>query len=426
MNYEEAINYIRNTHKFGTKLGLERIKNLMELLNNPHKKLNYIHIAGTNGKGSTASFIFNMLKQEGYKVGLFTSPYIQRFNERIKVNDEEITNDEIARYLTTIREKIETSDYKESEHPTEFEILTAMSFMHYLEKECDIVVLEVGIGGSIDSTNIIESSIVSVITTISYDHMDLLGNTLEEIAEKKAGIIKYGGKVAVYPQRKEVMEVIKKVCKEKQAMLFEVSAKDVVEKYSTLEAQCFDYKELKNLKISMLGKHQILNSALAVETIKILDKTKFKVSEDNIRKGLLYAKWPGRLEVVSKDPIFVIDGAHNIQGTDNLLKNLKHIFKNKKFIFLVGVLKDKEYESMLLKFIDMAEQFITVTPNLTPRGLDAKELANFLSKYHDNVKAAKDVQEGIKIAMEDTLPNKTICAFGSLYYIGEVRDYFGI
>ena len=426
MDYTEAMDYLRNTYKFGSKLGLQRIQKLLELLGDPHKDLKYVHIAGTNGKGSVASFTFSVLKEAGLNVGLFISPYIQRFSERIKVNDTEITNEEIAKILTIIKEKINQMEDEGHGHPTEFEILTAMAFVHYKEKNCDIVVLEVGIGGDIDSTNVIEKSEVSIITTISYDHMDLLGNTLEEIASRKAGIIKQNGKVVVYPQKQEVIEVIEKVCKEKNATIYKVDSKDVVEKHSSLEGQIFDFEHFKDIEISMLGKHQILNASVVAKTVDVLNSIGFKISDDAIKRGFLKAKWPGRLELVNKDPIFLLDGAHNVQGTDNLIKNLNILCKDKKFIFIVGMLKDKEYESMVLKFVPLASEFITVTPKSTPRGLDAKDLAEVIRNHHKNVQAADSVHNAIDIAIKNASQDSVICAFGSLYYIGEVRDYFGL
>jgi len=426
VDYKEAMDYLHGTYKFGSRLGLQRIQTLLEFLGNPHKDLKYVHIAGTNGKGSIASFVFNILKEAGYNTGLFTSPYIQRFSERIKINDTEIENESIARILTIIKEKISQMQNEGHEHPTEFEILTAMAFIYYKENNCDIVVLEVGIGGDIDSTNVIEKSQVSVITTISYDHMDLLGNTLEEIATRKSGIIKQNGKVVVYPQCEEVIEVIEKVCSNKNATLHKVSAESIVENHSGLDGQIFDFESLKNIKISMLGKHQILNAAVAIKAINVLADNGFKITDEAIKTGLLKAKWPGRLEIVNREPLFILDGAHNIQGTDNLIKNLKNLLQNKKFIFIVGVLKDKEYEAMLLKFIPFASKFFTVTPQNTPRGMKSEDLAEFIKIYHENVQAFDSVGDAINEAINTISSDEVICAFGSLYYIGEVRDHFGL
>lgn len=426
MNYDEAMTYLHGTHKFGSKLGLHRIQKLMSLLGNPHKNLKYIHIAGTNGKGSTASFIFNILKEQGFKVGLFTSPYIQRFSERIKVNYTEIPKDDIAKILTLIKEQIEGANYKYHEHPTEFEILTAMALKYYDEQKCDIVVLEVGLGGSIDSTNVIEDSVVSIITTISYDHMNILGNSLEEIAMQKAGIIKQDGNVVVYPQCKEVMQVIENVCKEKNATLYKVNPNYIVEKYSDLQVQIFDYEKLKNMKITLLGNYQILNAAVSIKVIEVLNKLNYTVTENSIRKGLLNTKWPGRLEIVNKEPLFLLDGAHNIQGIDNFVKNINIIFKNKEKIFIIGVLKDKEYEQMIARLAPIAYKFIAISLKSIPRSLPANKLAECIKKYNKDVQVASSVQHAIEMSIQNYSNNKLICVLGSLYYIGEVRTYFGL
>jgi len=414
MNYEEALEYLNSQAFFGSKLGLSRIKKLCEIMGNPQKKLKYVHIAGTNGKGSTSSLIFHVLKESGLKTGLFTSPYIQRFTERIKVNDDEISKDQVAKIMSDIRDKIENTNFGDN-NPTWFEIITVMGFIHYAQQNCDIVVLEVGLGGDLDSTNIIDQSEVSVITSINYDHMEVLGSTIEEIAKAKAGIIKPNGTVVVYPQGENVLKVIEDRCKEQNAVMINVELP--VLKNFDLDRQVFDYKNHKDIEISLLGEHQIYNAATAIETLETLGKT------DTLRAGFKKATWAGRMEIVSRDPLFFLDGAHNAQGAEVLAKNLKLLCPNEKFTFIVGVLAHKNYQAMLESFYPLASAFITVTPNFSDKGLDAQDLATYIKQFHNDVTPATSVANAIDIAKNN---NNTICAFGSLYYIGEVRDYFGL
>ena len=423
MNYEQALSYLNSRHVFGSQMGLERITKLMDYLDNPQKHLRFVHIAGTNGKGSTSSFVFHMLKEAGYKVGLFTSPYIQRFNERIQVVDQEITNEEIALILTKIRDIIE-QNWGEDEGPTWFEVLTAMCFMYFKKQGCDIVVLEVGLGGDLDSTNVIDSSEVSIITTISYDHMEILGNTLEQIASKKAGIIKQGGTVVVYPQGESVTEVIKDKCNKQSAAINLVRESDIVPKTYSLQGQVFSYKN-NDYSIKMLGQYQVYNACVALESVLQLIKKGYNITAEQIKCGLKKATWPGRMELVSKDPIFLLDGAHNIQGATMLASNLKILFPNKKFVFIVGFLAHKEYGKMLEQVMPMADRFITVTPK-DQKALDAGELAAYINARGGNATISSSVGDAIEQAKDIAVSDTYICAFGSLYYIGMVRDYFGL
>ncbi len=425
MNYEEAMGYITDTYKFGSKMGLERIKRLLELLGNPQKGLKYVHIAGTNGKGSTTAYISTVLMEAGYKTGIFISPFIQRFNERIRINKEEISGEDIAKYIVKIKDMIGVMVSEGSSHPTEFEIITAMGFMHYAENNCDIVVLETGLGGIIDSTNIIDDSVVSVITTIAFDHQQYLGNTITEIAEKKAGIIKRNGSVVIYPQSDEVMEVFLKECQVKNAKLYKVLSENVNIISSDTTSQAFDFEEHKGLQISLLGEHQIYNASLAVKAIEVLKEKGFHITDENLRNGLFNTKWPGRFEIVFRNPEIIIDGAHNVQGANNLAENLKKYFPDTKFVFIVGILSDKDFEHMLSPFFPIAEKFIAVAPDYY-RAIKANDLKAYLEKFHDNVISFDTVKGALDYVTAEVDKNKIICAFGSLYYIGEIRDYFNL
>lgn len=426
MNYNEAIEYLNSRAKFGERSNLNRVKNLMHYLGNPQDKLNYVHIAGTNGKGSTSSFCFSMLKEAGYNVGLFTSPYVQKFNERIQTSNGHISDDDVAQIIKKIHDIIKRN-FDEDNSPTWFECLTAMGFVYFDIKKCEVVVLEVGIGGTIDSTNIIKTPYVSVITTINYDHMELLGNTLEEIAEKKAGIIKENGTAVVYPQCESVLDVFRNKCKEINTKIIEVSKNNVNEEEYNLNGIKFTYKDY-NLQTKMLGKYQMYNASVAVEAIEVLRSKGFIISKENILNGILKSSWPGRMEIVNNLPLLIIDGAHNIQGTLNLVTNLKVLCPNKKFVFIVGVLSKKDYKSMIEPFFEIAKEFVTVTPRVFhSEGLLAEDLANDIKKLGYNAKHASSIEIAIQMAISIADENNChICAFGSLYYIGLIRDYYGL
>jgi dihydrofolate synthase / folylpolyglutamate synthase len=422
MDYSSAMEYLCETQKFGMKLGLQRISTLLEYFGNPHKKLKYVHVAGTNGKGSTTAFISSILIDAGYKVGIFTSPFLQRFSERIKINEQEISEEKIASLLSQIKVKIELMALN-GEHPTEFEVITVMAFLYYVENKCDIVVLEVGLGGTLDSTNVIENSEVSVITTIDYDHMDLLGHNIEEIAKNKAGIIKTGTDVVLYPQDRIVEDVIEQVSFEKKAILHKVNLHDItIEKFDT-EKQIFNFKKHLKLKISLLSACQTINASVAIKTSEVLINKGYTINEQNIRNGIFNAKWAGRFEIISRNPFFVIDGAHNVQGSINLCENLVSYFPNARITFIVGVLADKDYKNILENALPIAKRFITVTPN-SPRALKAPLLANYLQTLHNDVIAIDNIKMAITESLKNCDENDVICAYGSLYYIGEIRDFF--
>lgn len=423
MNYDEAINYIHDTLKFGSKLGLHNITRLLELMGNPHKKLKYVHVAGTNGKGSTVAFISSILIESGCKVGIFTSPFIQRFSERIKINHTEISAEDLARITGLVKEKVEIMIGQGYNHPTEFEIVTAIAFQHYFECRCDIVVLEVGLGGRFDSTNVIDTPELAVITTISYDHMDRLGNTLPEIAFEKAGIIKGKGDVTVYPQENEVEAVFEKICLEREARLHKVDFSRLKLVEWDIEGQLFDYNGYKALRIALLGEHQTQNASVAVRASEILREKGFAVTEASIRKGLANARWPGRLEVINRSPVFLIDGAHNAEGAKALYGALNTYFPEKRITFILGVLRDKEYRSMIEAVVPVAHRFIAITPK-SDRALPATELAKILQGYCKNVVVSDTIEEAIRTSLQFSDGDDVICAFGSLYYIGGIRGYF--
>ncbi len=421
MNYDEALAYIHGTYKFGIKVGLHNIKRLLELMGNPHKQLKYVHVAGTNGKGSTVAFISSILKEAGYKVGVYTSPYIQRFTERIRINDTEILKEELAGITAFVKEKIDIMLASGEQHPTEFEIVTAVAFQYFAEKKCDIVVLEVGLGGRFDSTNIIDAPLVSVITTINYDHMHILGDTLAEIAFEKAGIIKENCEVVLYPQIEEVHSVFLKVCSERNANLHEVDFSGLSITEFGIGGQSFTCGEYRSLKISLLGQHQPKNAMVALKAIEILRSLGYGISTEAIERGLAGTRWPGRLEVLLYKPVFLIDGAHNAEGANALTQALKRYFPNKKIKFIIGIVRDKDLKPVLEAVADIAHSFITVTTG-TERAMPAKELAKFIKPYCKNVTVGDTIENAVRTSLEAAADDDVICAFGSLYYIGQVRE----
>ena len=424
MNYQEALAYINDKEKFGSRLGLHSIRNLLELLGNPHLSLEYIHVGGTNGKGSTSSYLANSLETAGYKVGLFTSPYLERFNERIQINGQDISNKDLSRITSLIKEKADIMIKEGLEHPTTFEIVTAIAFVYFHEQKTDYVVLEVGLGGRYDSTNIIESSLASVITTIDYDHIYVLGDTLEKIAFQKAGIIKENGLVISYPQKDEALKVLKEVAQSKNAD-FHICPLENVKIHKLSEfGGTFDFKYednvIKDITISMLGEYQVYNAALAVTTLlKLRDKGLVKICDEEIKKGLKETRWVGRLEVLRRNPTFLIDGAHNVQGINQLVKALD-MFKYDKLILGVGILKDKDSAHMVELLAPKADKIVITEVNM-PRKLKAEDLAKEIRKYNDNIFIEKDISKAVDKAYKLAGENDLIVFGGSLYLIGEVR-----
>ena len=425
MNYEESLKYIENTHKFGIKLGLDSTGKLLELLGNPQDNLNVIHVAGTNGKGSVCSFISNILKEEGYKVGLYTSPYLETFTERIRVNGENIQEEDVARIITLIKDKIDIMISEGYSSPTEFEIVTAMAFYYYNEKNMDYVVLEVGLGGRYDSTNVIKNPLVSVLVSISLDHIGVLGDTIGKIAYEKAGIIKENGTAIVYKQVKEAENIIKEVCEKQNAKYIEVNFDDVLVKKSDIYSQVYDCtimdEKFDNIEIKLIGEHQVNNSIVALNVVKFLrDNKNINISNESIKNGLLTTKWPGRIEKIMENPMFIIDGAHNEDGAKSLSKALEKNFPNKKLTMLIGMLVDKDIDSVLEILMPKFNKVITTTPD-SDRAISAEELKNKISKYVDDVVSIKDIDKAVKYTLDNSNEDDVIISAGSLYLIGEVR-----
>ena len=425
MDYKESLKYIEETHKFGIRLGLDNMSKLLELLGNPQDKLNIIHVAGTNGKGSTCSFITSILKEAGYKVGLYTSPYLETFTERIRINGENIPEKDVARIVTLIKEKIEQMVSEGYSYPTEFEIVTTMAFYYYYEQGVDFVALEVGLGGRYDATNIIKKSDLSVITSISLDHVGILGDTVAKIAYEKAGIIKENGVVVVYDQSDEAKNVIKDICKEKNAKYIEVKFDDINIKKSNINSQVFDCtiigQRYEDLEIQLIGDHQVNNSVLALSAIEILNQLKhLNINKDDIRRGLINTRWPGRIEKILDRPTFIIDGAHNEDGARSLAKAIEKNFKGKKVTLLIGMLEDKDIDAVLEILMPYFDKVITTTPD-NDRAMNCEILKEKISKYVDNVISKENIEEAVNYTLKNAKEDDIIISAGSLYMIGIVR-----
>lgn len=422
MNYETALDYIHNTNKFGIKLGLENIRELLRRLDDPQSNLKFIHVAGTNGKGSVTTFISSVLEVSGYRVGKYISPYIKVFNERISINGEYISDGELAVLTGKVKRAIEGMTSDGYNHPTEFEIVTAIAFLYYAEKNCDIVVLEVGLGGRYDSTNIIDTPLVSVITPISIDHEKYLGDTLDKIAYEKAGIIKENADVVCANQVDVAQNVLCDVAREKKAYIeFVQNSRFKLKEIDILQGGTFEVEYLNQtveIHENLIGKHQIENAKLAFLALEKLACKGFNISAQDMKVGFEKAKWSGRLEIISQKPLVIIDGAHNRAGADALYKVVKSILeKRKKLYVIIGVMADKDVTSIVHEIIPLAHKVYAVTPD-NPRSMPANELKKLLLKYNKNVVDIDAPNAAYLEAKQSAEENDVILAYGSLYYIG--------
>ncbi|WP_368489927.1 folylpolyglutamate synthase/dihydrofolate synthase family protein [Clostridium sp. BJN0013] len=438
MNYEDTLQYINNIAKFGVNLGLERTEKILELLDNPHKKIRTIHVAGTNGKGSITVMISKILMESGFKVGMYTSPYLEEFEERIQINGQNISHDDLSRVVTKVSKVVDRVLELGYDNPTEFEIITCAMFYYFWEKKVQIAVIEVGLGGRFDSTNVMlpfskeyqGGVMASVIASISYDHMNILGDTLEKIAYEKAGIIKKGIPVILYPQPESVEKVISKICQEKGSELIRVPlncchfmGENKINNKSREYMQhikVYTKKSNYDIKLSLLGKHQLLNCAVALFTLEQLSRYGILMDKSVISRALGNVSWKGRLEVMGKNPLVVIDGAHNIQGISMLKKNLCSYFQYNHMILILGILADKEVDTMVKTIVPIAERVIAVTPK-DKRGEKANKLKTIIEKYNSNCEDFDDYEEAYRKALSYCSKEDLILVCGSLYVVGDMR-----
>ena len=418
MKKEEAINYIHSVNWTFCKPGLERTQELTEKLGNPQNNLKFIHVAGTNGKGSFCSMLSSVLMAQGYRVGLYTSPYIKTFNERMQINGEMISDTELAEITESVKPIADSMQDK----PTEFELVTAIALKYFERHMCDYVVLECGLGGRLDSTNIVTSSVLTVITGIDFDHTAILGDTIEKIAYEKAGIIKEGIPVLWCGENMAARNVIKGVADEKNAPLYEVDRSTLNVKNATLDGTFFDFGGYFDVKISLLGTYQIINAANVLTAVNILKHQGIEIKEESVYAGMQGAKWIARFEKISNNPTVIFDGAHNPQGVDSSVASVKKYFGDSKVVIVTGVMADKDYKYIADKIGEIAKEVMCITPN-NPRSLDAQEYAKEFLRQGIKAKGFSTVKEAVDEAIKTARAEKTaLVCLGSLYMYSEIVD----
>lgn len=411
MTYEEALSFIHSTEWQGSRPGLTRITELMKKLGNPEKTLNFVHVAGTNGKGSFCAMLDSVLRRAGYKTGLFTSPFIEFFEERIRYDGEMISKEELAETVSEVKDACLSM----TDPPTEFEVLTAIGFVYFKKKKADIVILECGMGGRLDSTNIIPSPLLSVITGIALDHVAFLGDTVEKIAYEKAGIIKPSRPVLYGGKDNAAKEVIKSTALEKSCPYFEKDSSALTCGKISLKGSTFGYKKYKNLSLSLIGTYQPENAANVIEAVEILRGEGYKISDKNLKEGLRHTEWKGRFERLNDYPPVFFDGGHNDEGVTAAVRTVKECFGKKKINVISGVLKDKDYEKIASKISEISDTVYTVTPD-SPRALDSHSYAEVFRSKGKNAVACEGFDEAVNKAYTSSLKNgKPILCVGSLY-----------
>lgn len=419
MTYKETMEYVEELGVYGSVPGLTNMENLCDKLGNPQDELCFIHVAGTNGKGSVSAFIFEILRAAGYRAGRYISPVIFEYRERIQVGGRLIGKKDLCRLMTKMREICAELVSEGKPHPTAFEIETAIAFEYFREKECQIVVLETGLGGALDATNIVKNTLAAVFTSISFDHMKVLGETLEEIAGNKAGIMKPGAFAVALKGAGGVMEVLAQKAKALEVPLTVVDAKKASGIKRSLEKQVFSCDGYQNLTITLPGSWQVENAMVSVAVIKKLRESGFAIPDKAVYQGLRDTFWPGRFQVLASKPYFIADGAHNRDAAKRLAETIRFYFTNKRIIYIIGMLRDKEQDEILKETCPLAEQVLTISTK-GARGLSAYDLACIAGQYHSNVTAADSIEEAVELAYLLADEKAAIIAFGSLSYLGNL------
>lgn len=464
MKYAEALDFMEQIGKYGIVPGLEGIRELCRRLGDPQRELRFVHVAGTNGKGSVCAYMSAVLQCGGYRVGKYTSPAVLDWREEIQVNGSYIAKAAVGRYMEQLKAACGEMAAEGRPHPTPFEVKTAMAFLYFRDKKCDIVVMETGMGGLLDATNVVEDTCVAVLTSVSMDHMGFLGKTLPEIAAQKAGIIKRGCHVVTAVQEPEVMEVLAGRAAALGCPLTVADARAAEHVRFGLEKQRFDYGGLKKLEITLAGQCQIENAVTALEGLRALGigalegaepgagasesrepgigaadgrapedketggrirKREFPVTEERLRQGMAQAVWPGRFAVAGRKPCFILDGAHNEDAARKLAQSLELYFSGRRILYIMGMLRDKEYGKVIGLTHSLADQIITVTPPGNPRAMSAYELAAAVAQVHEKVTAADSLEEAVEMARLLADKEDVIVAFGSLSYLGRMLEIVG-
>lgn len=408
--------------KYGSVLGLESMRELLHRLGDPQNELKFIHISGTNGKGSVLAYLSTILSGAGYRTGRYISPTLFSYRERIQVDGEYIEKESLACHVTAIAAAAEDMQKAGLPSPTVFEIETALAFLYFKEKRCDIVTLEVGCGGLLDATNVITTTLMEVIASISMDHTDLLGDTLAKIAAQKAGIIKPDTMVVSAQQKSEAAQVIEDTCKEQHCTLQMVDESKISNVHYGAEGQTFSYKTWENVVISLAGSYQIKNAALALEGVEALRKLGYALSDQQVREGLLHTAWRGRFTTLRRDPTVIIDGAHNPAAALELKESLERYFPGKTLYFVMGMFKDKDYAQVIDLTAPLARHIITVETPGNPRAMPARELAEAVGKVNPSVEWADSVAHGVEKALAMAGKEDAVIVFGSLSFLGEAAD----
>ena len=420
MTIDNALSYIHKTKWLGSKPGLSRTEKLLSLMGNPHKKLKFIHVAGTNGKGSVCSCLSSVLIKAGYKTGLYTSPYINVFNERMQVNGYMISDDvlcELTEYIKPF------ADSMKDDPPTEFELITALAMEYFARENCDIVVLEVGMGGELDSTNVIDTPEAAVMMAIDLDHTSFRGSTVEEVAQAKAGIIKKDGDVITYEQQKSVEEVFRQKCLEVNATLQSADFSYLSNIRTSLDCVTLAYRDFKAINLGLVGVYQPKHAYVAIETCLVLQKKGYHITKENIYDGLRDVKWAGRFEILGKNPVFVLDGAHNPHGMAGTTESLKRHFDGRKIHFLVGAMADKDVKGMMSMLLPLADDFIAVRPD-NDRAMSAENLKNLLIEIGAKAESCDSIENAVKLLVDKAGKDGICACLGSLYFSGEIRQAY--
>ncbi len=417
---QQSLDYLYGLQKFGIKFGLNCTENLLERVDNPHRKLHFIHIAGTNGKGSTAAILSRILLKHGIRAGLYTSPHLVRFTERFRINDEEVSTDRILRVFEKIRATLD-----ESQPPTFFEMVTAMAFLYFAEEQVDFVIVETGMGGRLDATNVITPE-VCIITNVGFDHQEYLGATLSSIAREKAGIIKSGVPLVTGALQPVAQGIMKTVCMNKSAPLYRFKSDFRVRRNAK---GSFQYKgiglNLPSLRLNLMGHHQMGNGALALAALEVLEgKHLLELQPHLIREAMQEVRWPARLEVLGTNPTILLDGAHNPQGAESLREALREVYSYKNLHLVIGVMADKDIPGILRRLLPLAETAIFTKPEYA-RAASPDEIRKMARPYIQKCYVINDPASAIQEARHLAGPDDLICITGSLYFAGEIKQLFG-
>jgi dihydrofolate synthase/folylpolyglutamate synthase len=419
--YQRSLDYLYDLEKFGMIFGLTKVEEILEAVGNPHREIQTIHIGGTNGKGSTAAMMASILQKEGYRVGLYTSPHLIRFTERIKVDGKEIDKETVTALTEWMRERVKTAG--PTPPFTFFDFTTAMALLYFKQEMVDLAVLEVGLGGRLDSTNVVDP-LLSIITNIGRDHEDVLGKGILRIAKEKAGIIKKRRPLITAATQPRVLRLFSKICQEKEAPFFRVGKEF---HYVENEGRNFNYegphRKLWGISLNLSGSHQIINATIALGAMEVLDDSGYSVSNEAMIEGLKEVVWPGRLEMVRSSPRVVLDGAHNVDGALSLRESLEKEFQYHPLILLIGIMKDKDILSILHSLSPLADHIILTRPH-TSRAASPDSLKEALGRNGKKAEVIEDLNEAIDRGLSLTGEEGLLCITGSFYTVGEARSYF--